>query len=187
VLDSDVVRQNYIVLGTVAKETDDRGMCAIEDSKDAALGALRTRDAAQTLNLCQNMIAMHGVLDSVGRDEDVAIELRHRRVRHDETIAVMVKNQAAFDFIASREGRGLRTPSCLGWQWLAGSLSFRLAAREAVPATRQFLDRTALFKLGEYLEQRSIFGFFEVETLSNLAGGRWCAPNLQKTQYVIRA
>jgi len=32
-------------------------------------GALRAGDATQTLDLCENVIAVHGVLDGVARDK----------------------------------------------------------------------------------------------------------------------
>src|SRR6266852_5935940 len=51
VLDPNVVRQDHIVLGAVAKQADHRRMCAAQDSNDAAFRALRSGDAAQTLDL----------------------------------------------------------------------------------------------------------------------------------------
>jgi len=51
----------------------------VEDSNDASFGALRTEAAAgAALDFCQHMIPVHRVFDSVWRDEDVTIELRHR-------------------------------------------------------------------------------------------------------------
>ena len=147
VLDSNIVRQDHIVLGAVAKQTDDRWMRAAQDSNDAALSTLRAGDAAQTLNLCQNVVAVHRVLDAVARNEDIAVELRHRRIRDDEAITVVVENQPSFYFIAIRERRGLWTPHCLLARFLAGRLLFRLAAREAVPSAGQFLDGAAFPEL----------------------------------------
>jgi hypothetical protein len=74
-------------------------------------------------------------LDAVAWDEDIAVELRHRRIRDDEAIAVVVKNQASLYFIAIREARGLRAPHRILGQFLARRLPFRLAARESVPPT----------------------------------------------------
>jgi len=147
VLDSNIVRQNHIVLGSVAKQTDHGRMRAAQDSNDAAFSALRAGNATQTLNLCQNVVAVHGVLDGVARNENIAVELRHRRIRDDEAIAVVVKNEASFYFIAirEREGWGCRVASWRGF--LAGRLLFRLAAREAVPSAGQFLDGAAFPEL----------------------------------------
>src|SRR2546425_165044 len=101
-------------------------------------------DAAQTLDLCKNMIAVHGVLDGVAGDENITVEIRHGGIRHDEAVAVVVKDQAAFYFIATRKGRGLGTASRVLGLFLAGRLPFRLAAREAGSATREFLYGAAL-------------------------------------------
>src|SRR5713226_10768381 len=127
------------MLGTVAKQTDHRRMCAAQDSKDAAFGTLRPGDAAQTLDLCQHLVAVHGVLDGVAWNENVAVEVRHGRIRHDEAVAVVVKDQAAFYFIATREWRGLGTVRRVLGLFLAVPLPFRLATWEAVPPARQFL------------------------------------------------
>src|SRR5882762_11620835 len=78
VLDSNIVRQHHILLRAVAKQTDHRGMRPAKDSNDAAFRTLRAGDAAPTLNLCQYVVAVHGVLDAVARDEYIAVELRHR-------------------------------------------------------------------------------------------------------------
>src|SRR5437899_1774806 len=119
-------------------------MRAAQDSNDAAFRPLRAGDAAQTLDLCQNVVAVHGVLDGVAGDENVAVEVRHRGIRHDEAIAVVVKDQATSYFIPTRKGRGLGSASRVLRLFLPGRLSFRLAAREPVSPARQFLDGAAL-------------------------------------------
>jgi len=103
VLDANVVRKDDIPLGAVAKETDDGGVRAVEDSNDATLGALGARDAAQALDLCENVIAVHGVLNGVAGDEHIAVELRHGGIGDDEAVTVVVKNEAALDFVMTSE------------------------------------------------------------------------------------
>ena len=78
VLDPNIVRQHHILLRAIAKQTHHRRMCPAKDSNDAAFRTLCAGDAAQTLNLCQYVVAVHGVLDPVARDEYIAVELRHR-------------------------------------------------------------------------------------------------------------
>src|SRR5260370_19202797 len=104
-------------------------------SNDAPFSSLRARIVAEPLNFCQNLVAVHGVLDPIAWDEDIAVEVRHRRIRDDEAIAVVVKDQPTFYFIAIREARGLRAPHHILGQFLARRLPFRLAARESVPPT----------------------------------------------------
>src|SRR6266446_3012330 len=110
-------------------------MGAAQDAKDAAFGALRTGNAAQTLNLRQNMIAVHGVSNGVGWDENVAVELWHGRIRHHEAIAVVVEHQAAFDFIARGGRRWLGTARRALGRFFSRGVLFRLAAGEPVSAS----------------------------------------------------
>src|SRR5712692_463589 len=118
-----------------------------QDSNDAAFRPLRAGDAAHALDLCHHLLAVHGVLDGVAWDENIAVEVRHRGIRHDEAIAVVVKDQASFYFITTRERRGLRMARRVVGLFLAGRLLFRLAAREPVSPARQFLDGAALLEL----------------------------------------
>src|SRR5260370_33653954 len=97
------------MLSAVAEKTDDCGMRAVEDSNDAAFGTLGAGDAAQTLDFCENVIAVHGVVDGIARDEDVAVELRHGRIGGNEAVAVVMENEAAFYSVQSREGLRLGT------------------------------------------------------------------------------
>src|SRR5258708_5911215 len=131
-LDANIVWKDHVCAGAITKQTDDGRVSAAEDSKDATFGTLRAGDAAQTLDLCQDVVAVHGVLDGVGRDEDVAVELRHGGIRNDEAVTVVVKNQAAFDFIATRERRGFGAPRGVLRRLLTGPVAFRAAAREPV-------------------------------------------------------
>src|SRR5260370_1384430 len=104
------------------------------------------------------MITVDGVLNGVARDENVDGERRHGGIRHNEAVAVVVKNQAAFYFITTREGRGLGTLQRVLGRFLCRRLLFRLAVREAVSSPWQFLDGAALFELGKHFEQGAIVG-----------------------------
>src|SRR6266481_2160538 len=98
-----------------------------------------------------------------------------------------MEDQASLDFVLLRE-RG-----ALGWLRLGGTLlqtrgfPIRLAAREAVPPVRQFLDGMAFLESRQPLEQRASIGFLQVQTLGDLVGGGRFASNLQITQDVIGA
>jgi len=112
-----------------------------QDSNDAAFRALRAGDAAQTLNLCQNVVTVHGVFDGIARDEDITVELRHRRIRDDEAIAVVVQDQTSFYFAAIHGRGGLGTPHYVLVRLLAGRLGLRLLiqrryARLVIPQWR---------------------------------------------------
>src|SRR6266478_8951069 len=109
-------------------------MRAAEDSNDAALGALRSGDPAHALDSCQDVVAVHGVFDGVARNEDVAVEMRHRDFGNDETIAILVENEAPFYFIAIRQGGTFLWRRGPPRRLLAGRLLLLLAVREAVTA-----------------------------------------------------
>src|SRR2546428_13941599 len=119
-------------------------MRAAEDSNDAALGALRSGDAARALDSCQDMVAVHGVFDGVARNENVAIEMRHRDVGNDETITVLVENEAPFYFVAIRQGGTFLWRRGPPEGLLAGRLLLLLAGREAGAGPRGLLDCAAL-------------------------------------------
>ena len=85
---------------------------------------------------------MHGVLDCIARNEDVSVKLRHRFIRHDEAVAVLVEDEPAFNFIRARN-----FPFAL---WRLGmvntrrNLSFGLATWELVTTPGKFFNRPAL-------------------------------------------
>src|SRR6266446_7708613 len=107
-------------------------MRAAQDSNDAALGALRSGDAARALDSCQDMVAVHGIFDGVPRNEDVAVKMRHRDVGNDEPITILVENQAPFYFVAIRQGGTFLWRGGPPNGRLAGRLLLLLAVREAV-------------------------------------------------------
>ena len=80
-------------------------MRAVQDSQDAALGALRARYTAAPLNLHQDVVSVHGVLDGVSSDVHIAIELGYRDFWHYKTIAVGMEDQPALEFISIDRNR----------------------------------------------------------------------------------
>jgi hypothetical protein len=133
------------------------------------------------------MVAMHGVFDGVSGDEDVAVELRHRNIGHNEAVAIVVQDQAAFYLIKIRQ-RGARALRRLtGTRRLARCIAILFAARETVATAGQFLDGVAFLELCEHFEEGAAVGLFQVEALRDFAGGGGLAPNLKKTQDVIGA
>src|SRR5580693_3278181 len=122
-------------------------MRAVEDSNDASFGALRTRNAARaSLDFGENMVTVHGVFDGVARDEDVAVQLRHRSIGNDKSVAVVMKDQASFDFINLCERGAPDLLRMIHTRRLAGCIAIRLAARQAVTPARQFLEGTAFLE-----------------------------------------
>ena len=81
-------------------------MSAVEDADDAAFGALGSVAGAGAKNFGEDVIAVHGVLDGVTGNKDVAGVLRRGDVGDDEAVAVVVEDEAAGEFVAAR--RALR-------------------------------------------------------------------------------
>src|SRR5215469_4431111 len=107
VLDARVVGQNNVSIHAIAKQTDDGRMGAAQDPQDAAFGALRACARAPA-DLHQNVVSVHGVLDGLAGDVHIAIELGHGPIRHHETIAVGVKDQASGEFVTILRSTGRR-------------------------------------------------------------------------------
>src|SRR5437764_923154 len=73
VLDAGVVGENHVSLRAVTKQTHDRGVRAVQDANDAALGTLGAWDTAPPLDLHQNVVSVHDVFDGIAGDVYVAI------------------------------------------------------------------------------------------------------------------
>ncbi len=162
-------------------------MRAPQDSNDAAFGALGTGDPAGAMNSRENVVPVHGIFDGIARYENVAVKVRHRGLRHDEAVAVVVENEPALYLLAVRKNRarGLLCLARLGT--LAGRIPFRFSGGEAVPPAGQLLDGAAFFELREHFEQWPAVGFLQMQSPSDLLGGGGFSSNLQKTQYIIGA
>jgi hypothetical protein len=89
------------------------------------------------------MIAVHGVFDGVAWNEHIAVELRNRNIGNNETVTVVVENQASFYFIAIREWSLRRPLNGLLASFAAGRLALRFSAWEPVPSAGDFLDGAA--------------------------------------------
>jgi hypothetical protein len=100
VLDARIVRKNGSAAGSVAKKANDGGMSAAENADDAAFGATRAGSSIEALNFGDDVVAVHGIFDGVARDKEVAVHVGNGDVRNYEAVAVLMKNEAALDFVA---------------------------------------------------------------------------------------
>lgn len=160
-LNAGIVGDDDAAAGGVAEETDDGGMRARDDAEDAAFGAAGSGGSAEAGDFGDDVVAVHGVLDEVARDEKVAVEIGNGDIGNDEAVTVLVENEAAFDFVAGkgfvlRETVGGRLgsgPGLCGGLLRAGSL----AKEEA--AVGKFFDEAAFFELCKHLEEGAAAGF----------------------------
>jgi len=97
------------------------------------------------------VVAVHSVLDEIAGDEEVAVEIGNGNVRNDEAVAVLMEDEASFDFVA---GNGFVLGEFIwGWRLGRGTLlggrllrAGSLAKKEA--AVGKFFDEAAFLELG---------------------------------------
>jgi hypothetical protein len=154
-LDARIVGNDDAAARSVTEKSDDGGMRAGNDAEDTAFGATGAGDAAEAGDFGNDVVAMHGVFDEIAGDEKVAIEIGDGDVGDDEAVAVLVEDEAAFDFVA---GNGFVLGEFLARRRLGGTRlqgrllgSGSLAKKE--PAVGKLFDETAFFEFGEHLEE----------------------------------
>ena len=118
VLDARIVRNDDAAARRIAEEANDRRVRARDDAEDAAFGAAGARRTAEAGNFGDHVIAVHGVFDEITRDEEIAVQIRNGNIGNDKTVAVLVENEAAFDFVA---GNGFMLREFFGRWLLCGS------------------------------------------------------------------
>ena len=184
-------------------------MGAIENADDAAFGALAVGVAAAALKFCDHVVAVHGVVDGQARDENVAVQLGDGFIGHNETVAIVMEDQAATDFVACESflmnarrfiasgcacdccGCGLAVALALATMvgrrmlHIARGVAVAFAAGQAVATTGDFVDGAAFFEFSEHFEQGALVGFSEVQGARDFAGSRRIGANLQKTKDIV--
>src|SRR5215472_16920796 len=154
-------------------------MGAVEDSQDATLGALGTRDPAAPLHFDEDVVAVHGILDAVARDVDVAIKLGDRSIGNHKAVAVRMEDEPALQFVAiGPSGLQMLLAAARPHKLLVAGGPVLPAPRQAITAPGQFLDGAAFLELGEHFMERPRVDLPELQALGDLARGRGAAPKL---------
>jgi hypothetical protein len=79
---------------------------AVEHAKDSPFGATRAvAETAAAFNTRQDVISVHGVAQTVATDEEVAVQIFARRIRHDEAVTVSMRHQTPGQLIHFRPRR----------------------------------------------------------------------------------
>src|ERR1700730_5149020 len=184
-LHARVVGNHDRTAGDVAKLSDDGGMCAIEDANDAAFGAARTALAAEARDPGDDVVTVHGVVDIIAGDEEVAVEIGNRYVGNDEAIAIVVENEAARNFVARR---GLML------HWLFGSgrivmdgVSVLAGGAKPEAGAGKFFDKATLLELGEHFKECAAIGPLDLQASSEVVEGNGIVLKFKKTKDVIGA
>ena len=173
----------------VAKKSDNGRMRAGNDADNAPFGTACARKSAEASDFGNDVIAVHGVLDVVARDEEVAVKIGNGQVWNDKAIAILVKDQAAANFVA-------RGGFVLG-KFVAGRFGRRLGLGSGLLGARRFrqqetvvgkfFDQTASFEFAEHLEQGAAARLFRPEGTGKVLEGHCAVSKLQKTQDVVGA
>ena len=135
-LDARVKRRNDTAARGVVKLADDGGMRAADDAHNTPFGATRSRMAAEAVDLGDDVIAVHGVFDGIARNENITIHIGKGYIGNDEAVAILMENEAAFDFIA---GGGFLLGDFFGSGLGGGGRIASRAAEEEAPMGK-FLD-----------------------------------------------
>jgi hypothetical protein len=125
----------------------------------------------------------------VAVDEEVAIHLRHRFVRHNETIAIAMGDQAAGDQVCFLPGGRLRSRR----GWLACGLGMSSAGLrrgrplpgQAKAAALDFFYFTFALQATENLWQRPAALMAQLECVGNFAQAHWLADARQVGQEIL--
>ena len=106
-LNTGVIGSDDATAGSVTEETDNGRMSAADDADNAAFGAARSGQAAEASDFGNDGVAVHGVFHVVARNEDVTIDIGKGNIGDDEAVAIVMKDEAATNFVA-RSGFVLR-------------------------------------------------------------------------------
>src|SRR5215472_13334254 len=154
-------------------------MRAVQNSQDAALRALRARYAAAPLNLHEDMVAVHRVLDCVAPDIHIPVELRDGSVWHYKSVAIGMKDQTALDLIATGNPQlWVRSRGGGSSRLLLTGFWVRPARRQTIATAGQLLNGAAFLQFGEHFEQGPSVRFLQPQAFGKLAGGDRFAPKL---------
>jgi hypothetical protein len=127
------------------------------------------------------VIAVHGVLDGVAGNENVAIHIGQCDLGYDEAVAILMENEPALDLVA---GRGFLLDDFLGREFgSGGGIALRAAEKEA--PVGKFLDEAASLEFGEHLEKGAAVAFFHVEGAGEILDGHGVISKLKKTKDIV--
>ena len=160
---------------------DDGGMCAADYAHNTPFGTAGAGVAAEAGNLSDDMITMHGIFDGVARDENIAIHVGKRNIRYNEAVAILMKNEAALDFVA---GGGFLLDDFLWREFGSGCRIAMRASKKETPVGK-LLNQAARLQFGEHLEERAAVIFFHLEGAGKVLDGDRVVSKLKKTKDIV--
>jgi hypothetical protein len=108
---------------------------------------------------------MHGVFDVVARDEEIAVDVRKRNVRNNETVAFVMQDETTANFVP---GGGFVLGNFFSRFCASGSTLLERSSGSRRPpqeeaAKRRLLDETAFLEFGKHCEEGATVILFEVQ------------------------
>jgi hypothetical protein len=159
-LHAGVVGNDDGAAGDVAKLADNGGMRAIEDAHDAAFCAASAGMAAEARDTGDDVIAVHGVVYVIARDEKIAVEIGDGDVGDDEAVAIVVKHETAGDFVAG--SLLLRGPLLRNGGLVVRGSGGLVVATKNETRMREFVDEATFFQFCEHFQQGAAVGLFDL-------------------------
>jgi hypothetical protein len=181
VLDARIIRGDHTAAGSIVELADDGWMRAADNAHNAPFGTARAGVATEAGNFSDDMITMHGIFDGVARDKNIAIHVGQGNIWYNEAVAILMKYEAALDFVA---GRCFLLRDFF-WRWF-GSRS-RIATRAAKQETSmgKLLNEAAGLQFGEHLEEGTAVTFLHLEAAREIFYRDGIISKLKKTKDIV--
>ncbi|HKE08165.1 MAG TPA: hypothetical protein VKB48_10060 [Candidatus Acidoferrum sp.] len=134
------------------------------------------------------MVAVHGVLDVIAGDKEVAVKIGDGDIGDDKAVAVVMEDQTAADFVARG---GLMFGKLFGERgcsrlWPGSRLLGAGGFGEQEAVVGKLLDEAAFLEFGKHLEEGAADGFLDLEGTGKVFEGDGAVSKLKKTQDIIR-
>src|SRR5215813_11720179 len=92
-----VVRQHYVAVRPVPKQSDDTRVRPVQHSNDSPFEALPLSRNPSAADFDCDVVAVHRIFRRVPRNENVSLDIRDRLVRNHKSVAILVKYQSPAD------------------------------------------------------------------------------------------
>jgi hypothetical protein len=133
------------------------------------------------------VVAVHGVLDVIAGDKEVAVKIGDGDIGDNKAVAVVMEDETAADFVA---GGGLMFGKLFGGRgcsklWPGSGLLGAGEFGEQEAFVGKLLDEAAFLEFGKHLEEGAAGGFFDQEGTGKVFKGDGAVSKLKKTQDII--
>ena len=183
------VRRNRISARSVPEQSHNRCVRAADHAQNASLGAAWPGPVAKALaalDAREHVIAVHRVADCIAPDEKIAVQIFSRRIRHDETVTIAVRDEAPRQLIRFRPHRRARFGA--GFRAMLRAVALRRAFLRRLREMRAlfffrqtnapvgvFVNFPVLLQFSRELHQRAASRMAQTERRRDFAKVLWLA------------